>query len=279
MGVLTVVVLVCVVLGVKGFYPLFDITARKARGLHVSEVSVDNVESKHVGVDGSVLIHKAYSRMDLRTLRETACALHLQGEFPKAFFEAIQDVFVEVTEHLRRDLRVSAITFVWDGQLSPGKHAKKQERLQKCRKQFDAAFVPGIDEKQARAALEQSLFTTWEMYQAAISVCIALNTSVYVAIGEADVAASLFTMLEYVLIANRMPGEESKILSRTEQLQKWGVPIGNVKAADLERPIEYFYPFPTEKKKNKKTTGRQLAEGSATSNEKKKRESLTPARM
>ena len=173
------------VLGVQSFFPLFGITDRKRVGIHPT-FSNDTIAGKCAGVDGSALIHKAFSRLDLRSLRELSSALHTKsGALPTSLHDVLYDVFADHVERLHKELLVGSVTFIFDGKPVPGKKQEKARRAAERRAAFEVAFE-AKDETAHKKLLVESLFISWEIYQLGISVCNALKCKTFVAISEAD---------------------------------------------------------------------------------------------
>jgi 5'-3' exonuclease len=180
--------LVGIVLTVKELYPMFGLTAKKKAGIHPA-TGVDFTRDKVIGVDASALIHKAFRRLNLRSLREVSTALHFRRkEIPSSLGDAIYEVFAEVVDSMRQGFQFRKIVFVFDGQLLPGKRDTKNERMRKCRDSFNAAYDPAHagDESKHKEHLAASLFISWEVYKIAIGVCRTLKCPAYVAVSEAD---------------------------------------------------------------------------------------------
>jgi hypothetical protein len=96
----------------------------------------------------------------------------------------------------------------------------------------------------------------------------------------AHVAAAMFAMQDQVFLSGRVPGETSRILSCTQQLQKWGVPLGNVAESDLLYDAEHWYPLPGVKNEVKQENAKQKSgENQQTDKQGNRRRSLNIAQQ
>jgi 5'-3' exonuclease len=177
-------------MGVKDFWSLFGLSDKKAKGIHPIQVE-SLTRDKTVGVDGSAVIHKAFSQLDTRLLDDVAQALYMhEGEdaLGKSLGDCLHDAFSDLVECMYKQFGFARVIFVFDGQILPGKREEKTRRLDECREYFKEAwvFAKAGDKAKKKDCLRKSLYISWDVYKISIAICRALSCNVYVAVTEAD---------------------------------------------------------------------------------------------